>query len=213
MNKGDYLSELYGYLAGMPLDERDAAMRFYMEYFDDAGNENEESVMQQLGTPRQLADQLLGEMHSPGKIEAAVERVKQGKGRLSVWLWVLIVLASPLLVALGGVAFGLAAAIAAVLFALLVTVASLGIVPIILSITLIPVGIFMAVCGATLVFKDFTTALVFVGGGAAVAAMGGLLFRPTLYLLRFATRGMFRASGYLVRKFRRRTPLAEKEGE
>ena len=210
MNKGDYLSELHKYLKDMPVEERDNAMRFYMEYFDDAGAENEEGVMQQLGTPKQLAEQIMGDAGEPTKLDEVIEQVREKKKRMSGWNWALVILASPLLIALAGVAFGLLAAVAGVMFAFLVVVLSVVIVPALICVALIPAGIWMAFMGSTLLFSQFATALVFMGMGAAFAALGALFIGPSIGLLRNASRWVFKVSGYMVQKLRLRRPKGGK---
>ena len=51
MNKQEYLSELEAYLASLSEEERNDALRFYEEYFEDAGPENEQQVISELGKP------------------------------------------------------------------------------------------------------------------------------------------------------------------
>ena len=45
MTKIEYLAELDSYLMSLPNEERENAVKFYDEYFDDAGSENEQSVI------------------------------------------------------------------------------------------------------------------------------------------------------------------------
>ena len=55
MNRSAYIAQLRARLVSLPPDERDAAIKFYEEYFDEAGEENEQSVMDELGEPSELA--------------------------------------------------------------------------------------------------------------------------------------------------------------
>ena len=212
MNKGDYLSELHKHLNTMPADERDAAMRFYMEYFDDAGQDNEQEVMQQLGTPRELADQLLKDAPA-NPIEAAVEKVSKRERKLTPLLWTLLVLGSPLIIALGGVAGGLLATLIALGLSLFIVVLCIGIIPLMVSAVFVPAGVYMAFTGLLVTFSDFATMLVFVGSGTALSAFGMLMVKPCMWLLKLCSRGVFRASGALTRLLRRRTAKTKKGGE
>ena len=54
-----YLAELRRLLATLPQEERDAALTYYEEYFDDAGPEEIERVIGELGPARALAAQIL----------------------------------------------------------------------------------------------------------------------------------------------------------
>lgn len=56
MNRADFMKNLSELLADVPPTEREEAIQYYNDYFDDAGEENEQSVIASLGTPQQLAD-------------------------------------------------------------------------------------------------------------------------------------------------------------
>lgn len=55
MNRADFMKNLAELLADMTPAEREEAIQYYNDYFDDAGVENEQSVIASLGTPEQLA--------------------------------------------------------------------------------------------------------------------------------------------------------------
>lgn len=55
MNRADFMKNLAELLADMTPAEREEAIQYYNDYFDDAGEENEQSVIASLGTPEQLA--------------------------------------------------------------------------------------------------------------------------------------------------------------
>lgn len=59
MNAYEYLQALRAALAVLPDDEIDSAMRYYEDYFLDAGDENAEKVIEQLGPPKQVAEAIL----------------------------------------------------------------------------------------------------------------------------------------------------------
>ena len=59
MNAYEYLQALRAALAVLPDDEIDSAMRYYEDYFLDAGDENAEKVIKQLGPPEQVAEAIL----------------------------------------------------------------------------------------------------------------------------------------------------------
>lgn len=55
MNRADFMKKLAELLGDMSPGEREEAIQYYNDYFDDAGAENEQSVIASLGTPEQLA--------------------------------------------------------------------------------------------------------------------------------------------------------------
>lgn len=58
MNRDEYLKQLRSYLNNMPLDEVDNVMEYYFEYFSEAGVENEQDIIKELGTPQELAKKI-----------------------------------------------------------------------------------------------------------------------------------------------------------
>ncbi len=61
MNREEFMRRLEQALRGMPEEERRNAMQYYADYFDEAGEENEEEVMRTLGTPEKVAADILRE--------------------------------------------------------------------------------------------------------------------------------------------------------
>ena len=58
MNKDIFLRDLGRFLSDIPQDEREQALKYYEDYFEDAGPENEQQVIQELGSPVELAKQI-----------------------------------------------------------------------------------------------------------------------------------------------------------
>ena len=56
MSRTEYMRELDALLQGISKEEREEALQYYNDYFDDAGRENEEKVIEELGSPAKLAD-------------------------------------------------------------------------------------------------------------------------------------------------------------
>lgn len=59
MNRKEFLSQLEQALQGMPAEECRRAVEYYENYFDEAGPENEQEVLQQLGAPEKVAADIL----------------------------------------------------------------------------------------------------------------------------------------------------------
>lgn len=55
MKRKEFLAQLERLLWDIPVQEREEALEFYNSYFDDAGEENESSVIQELGSPGKVA--------------------------------------------------------------------------------------------------------------------------------------------------------------
>lgn len=59
MRKYAYLARLEELLAALPASERQEALNYYEEYFDAAGNEQEEKTAEELGDPAEVARKIL----------------------------------------------------------------------------------------------------------------------------------------------------------
>lgn len=55
MNRKEYMERLDQLLLVLPEEEREEALQYYHDYFDDAGVEDEEKVIRELGTPEEVA--------------------------------------------------------------------------------------------------------------------------------------------------------------
>jgi len=55
MNRKEYLERLEQLLLILPCEEREEALQYYSDYFDDAGIENEDKVILELGSPEEVA--------------------------------------------------------------------------------------------------------------------------------------------------------------
>lgn len=74
MNRADFMKNLAELLADVPPTEREEAIQYYNDYFDDAGVENEQSVIASLGTPQQLAETIRAGLADGGNIGEFTEK-------------------------------------------------------------------------------------------------------------------------------------------
>lgn len=68
MTAYEYLNALREALGVLPDEERANAIRYYEEYFLDAGPENEMRVIQELGTPEEVAQQILNDYKEVARV-------------------------------------------------------------------------------------------------------------------------------------------------
>ena len=59
MNKHEFINQLKKHLRKLPFDEIKEAIDYYEQYFDDAGEENEQAVLLELGSSSAVASQLI----------------------------------------------------------------------------------------------------------------------------------------------------------
>jgi uncharacterized membrane protein len=62
MKKQEFMEQLEVLLSTIPQMEREEALRYYANYFDDAGEEMEEEVIKELGTPEKVAKIIFDEI-------------------------------------------------------------------------------------------------------------------------------------------------------
>lgn len=60
MTKQKFFEELNQLLKDISLEEKEEAIRYYENYFEDAGVENEEAVLVELVSPQKVADSIKG---------------------------------------------------------------------------------------------------------------------------------------------------------
>ena len=190
MNKREFLRSLSASLRGMPRGERAQSLEYYGEMIQDRMEEglSEEEAVACLGSADEIARQIL---------EGGGAQGRQGR-RAPVWMIALIVLGSPVWLAL--------------LFAFLAVVLAAYIVAWSLIAALYAVLLGMAVCGpfgalglvAEIVKGNFALAVLLLGGGCALLGLA-LLALPWLNR---ATVAVARASAWcaqgILRIFERR---------
>lgn len=170
MRKDEYLSILSERLRVLPAEEYNDIMEYYKEYFEDAGSENEEAVIKELGDVEVLAKKIIsenmssnnsqngtyvngdafyaqsGQSYVPYQQEQGTKNGINGKALIAILtipLWI------GLIAGLFGVVFGLG-------------VASVG---------CIIAGIVCIITGCTLLGTSVGTCILFVGVGFIVIAV------------------------------------------
>ena len=143
MKREEFLKQLEQLLDGISEEEKADALTFYRSYFEDAGEENEESVIAELESPEKVAQSIkknLGMEKENGSygmpadqnpewnkndddmFVKSEEAPKEKKGGWSAAAIVLVVLTSPLWLTLLLVVASLLLAVVAILFGIAVAV-------------------------------------------------------------------------------------------
>lgn len=194
MNRKQFMDTLRRELSKLPAGEVEDILTYYEEYFDEAGLENEDAVIRELGSPVKIASQM--------KANYAVKQIdsKKGKKGLSAIWWVLLgVLAAPIAVPVAFTA-------ALTLFIIITVVIGLAIAAFFGIGMILVVGIALVIAGITSVSAGIGTALVGIGGGLAliglVLALG--------FLVLFVVKAIFNSLAKAVNK-RREQKVLDKE--
>jgi uncharacterized membrane protein len=131
MNRNEFLRQLERLLCDIPENERREAIEYYQNYFEDAGPEKEAQIIEELGSPQEVAASikrnLFGEDYEDydfvkeKKQQNAYEN-QQNKTTRNIVLAVIIVLTFPLWIGILASAFGILIAGIAVVFAAAVSI-------------------------------------------------------------------------------------------
>ena len=76
MNRADFMNQLESLLQSIASAEREEAIQYYNDYFDDAGEENEQQVIEALGNPARVAENIKKDLLGNVDGEAAARKVK-----------------------------------------------------------------------------------------------------------------------------------------
>lgn len=128
MNREEFLRRLERLLSDIPESERREAMEYYQNYFEDAGPENEASIIEELGSPQEVASSIKKNLFGDDYENYSFVKEEQKKtdtSRRNTWIVVLLILTFPLWIGLLAGAFGILVAGIACLFALAVGVVAL----------------------------------------------------------------------------------------
>ena len=195
MTKEQFIFQLEQKLLDIPEDERAEAMEYYRDYFNDAGTENEEQVIAELGSPDKVAASIKEGLRSgrddagtvgqpPQTLEAAKSYSEANKERRQTDYrskWILIILVAvftfPFWIGAVGVIFGVLVAVIAALFGLLITAVALAAAGLVAGVICVIVGIvrFFTV--------GIVTGLMTVSVGLLLFAMGCLCTAALVFLL------------------------------
>ncbi|MEK4425084.1 DUF1700 domain-containing protein [Solibacillus sp. FSL K6-1523] len=198
MDKAGYLKSLRSKLHRLPAHEIDAALIYYEEYFDEAGEENEQQVMEQLGPPSQVAAQIVADFAMK---DLDVTPTSTKKNMSTIWLIILAILSAPLSLPLLAVAIALIISAGAIVFSFVITI--LAIVGGILF-----GGVASLISGFFILTNHWPTALLFIGFGLIVTGIGILISPATARLIK--NTGVVCVKG-LVSLFQKITPKRKEE--
>ena len=216
------MARLNELLADITQAEKDEALSYYEEYFEDAGEENEDEVIQSLGSPEKVAATIKaglsenaeeeGEFSETGYTNsyydvkdevATINNKKKGLGGIGTGGWVIILILclfafpilGPLTLGILGTIFGVLVAIAAVIFAVLVT-----------GVALVAAAVALVVAGFATLFATPIVGVALIGAALLVAGIGILLAILGFWIVTKVVPPLFRGFVELIRK-----PFTRKE--
>lgn len=163
MTRTEYIAKLTKYLRKLPQKDYEEALEYFMEYFEEAGPENEAQVIAELGTPKEAAHEVISRLLE----EKIVEDKSSLRNKTAIlWIAILAVLASP--VALPILLFFLAMimTLLMIIFAVIVTALAL-------TFALLISGVYTFFTSFSLLNVSLASTLF--GGGLGLLMFGGAL--------------------------------------
>lgn len=164
MNRNEYMEQLKKRLNKLPFDETKEAVDYYEQYFDDAGEENAQAVIAELGSPSDVAAQILAEF----AIKGIDERKTAKRGLSGVWFVILALFASPVALPLALAAVIVVLAIVIVMLAIILSVGATGL-------ALFVTGVMCAVLSIPILLQSFSTFMFYLGMGLILFGVGGAI--------------------------------------
>ncbi|MBF0788053.1 MULTISPECIES: DUF1700 domain-containing protein [unclassified Streptococcus] len=98
MTRTEYMEQLEKHLKKLPHKEYQAAVNYFKEYFDDAGPEGEVALIEELGTPKEAASDIINNILDR-HIEDEMTAEQKSKTK-TIWLALLALLSLPIAVPL-----------------------------------------------------------------------------------------------------------------
>ncbi|HEL1839123.1 TPA: DUF1700 domain-containing protein [Streptococcus suis] len=148
MNRKEYLQKLEKHLKHLPKEDFQDTLDYFNEYFDE--KENDEQAIQELGSPKEAAREILANLYDKEKIE------DKPNTRNMVWLTILSILAAP-------IGIPLAISLIALFITLLLIIFSLFLLLISLWIVLLSLAIAQLLLAFDLFTLSWSTSLLFTG--------------------------------------------------
>lgn len=218
MNKTEFMQQLERMLQDVPKMERIEALQYYNDYFEDAGEDQEKDVIAALGNPYKVAENIKKDLYQ-NHYNFTMEQEKVAAGRELVnyqpeWendtqgqkqsqksgmstgtialIVVLVILASPILLVLGGVVLALLACGIAVLGAIVVSVG-------VLAAICLTIGIIIAVVGVLGIIANPLAGVGVLGAGFITMAIGLVALMLLILIVGKLTPAVWKGIAWIMR--------------
>lgn len=193
MDRNEYMKQMRHRLRRLPREDFGRAMEYFEEYFEEAGPEQEQQAIGDLGIPETAADQIVREL----AVENAAKSNKSVKrGASAVWVGILAVFAAPI-----GLPLALAGGLLALSFVLVICslLAALLITAFAVTLSVIPL------LGGSiwLLFKAPVDGLTNIGLSLIAVGVGIWVVKGCAWLIRCFLNLMTRLFGSIARKGKR----------
>ena len=163
MTRTEYIAKLTKYLRKLPQKDYEEALEYFMEYFEEAGPENEAQVIAELGTPKEAAHEVISRLLD----EKIIEDKSSLRNKTTIlWIAILAVLASPVALPILLLFLAMIMTLLMIIFAVIVTALAL-------TFTLLISGVYTFFTSFSLLNVSLASTLF--GGGLGLLMFGGAL--------------------------------------
>ena len=221
MNRIQFMIELAALLQDISVEERTEAMKYYNDYFDEAGEENEAKIIRELGSPAKVAAEIKaglggkagdeGEFRetgytdprfehreSPARPDGGFSQPRSSRICKIILIVLILLVCAPIVVPVGLALLCVVAGLAIAAFAIFLGFAAVAVV-------LAIVGIVLFFAGMLALVPDLPTGLALIGSGMILAVIGVILTVAAVRLCMIVLPGMLRFFVELCRRpFHRR---------
>jgi uncharacterized membrane protein len=164
--RDEFISKLKDGLRMLPKEDIDNAVSYYEEYFDEAGEENIQAVLDELGSPSAVASKIIGEYSLKEMKSENSENKKSNKSDVKLlWIVLLSIFAAPIAFPIAAAAFGLSIALIMIPFSLFIAFLATGV-----GLTIGGIAVFAASIFA--LFVHFPTAIFMFGLSMLLTCIG-----------------------------------------
>ena len=179
MNRQEFMNRLEYLLRGIPASEREDALAYYNDYFDEAGAENEAQVIQELGNPEVVAANILANVQQENSQHESKtysnEKKKMSKST-KILLVILLILTFPIWICVVAGLFSTVVGLIGALFGIVVGFISA-------AVGLVAGGVVCIFGGILCAITVPVEGLVSIGVGALLAALGVLMAVPCVWTI------------------------------
>lgn len=204
MTKQEFLEKLNNLLRDIPKTERDSAIQYYEEYFEDAGIGEYENIPEDMETPEVIAEDIRAGLENEAvpeeeyfkKVENKVQTV-QAKSKMDsskiILLIIIAVFTSPVW---GGVLLGLFG----VLVGIICTLFGIVIAIVAVMVSFLFAGVVVAVVGAVKLVVSPVAGVTAMGVGTLMFGIGLLLLLLVVWSFAVMIPAVFKGIQWLIQR-------------
>jgi len=190
MNRHEFIAGLKKKLRKLPYDEIKEAVDFYEGYFDDAGEENEQVVLSELGSPSAVASEIIANF----AVKKVDSKEPGSKSWRTTWLVILALFASP-------IAIPVVLSVSIVILALLIALFSVLLSFLATGAAMFFGGVACVIAGLMVVFQSVPTTIFYVGVGMILIGAGAATIIGTVKLSKLCFNRLTKIiGGFILRR-------------